>query len=122
LISLSPGLDLVATRGSGRRNLGFKAAVVEREHLGGICLNWLYSDKGASAFREDFRGDASREVLWRGQRQGRRGVAVIKRSRDVAARLSRGVEGSLKKNKVEVIWGEARLNAPGQITVAAPAR
>jgi len=82
----------------------------------------LYSDKGASAFREDLRGDASREGLWRGQRQVRRGVAVIKRSREVAARLSRGVEGLLKKNKVEVIWGEARLNAPGQITVAAPAR
>lgn len=62
---------------------------MEREHLGGICLNW---------------------------------GAVIKRSHEVAARLSRGVGGLLEKNKVEVIWGEARLTAPGQITVAAPAR
>jgi dihydrolipoamide dehydrogenase len=47
------------------------------------------------------------------------------RSRSLSDRVtlpSRGVEGLLKKNKVEVIWGEARLTAPGQITVAAPAR
>ena len=43
---------------------------------------------------------------------------MIQRSRDVAARLSRGVDSLLKKNKVEVIWGEARLTAPGTVTVS----
>jgi dihydrolipoyl dehydrogenase len=43
---------------------------------------------------------------------------MIRRSRDVAARLSRGVHSLLKKNKVEVIWGEARVTAPGAVTVS----
>jgi dihydrolipoamide dehydrogenase len=48
--------------------------------------------------------------------------SIIERPREITDRLGRGVEGLFKKNTVEVIWGDARLTVPGQITVAAPAR
>jgi dihydrolipoamide dehydrogenase len=121
VIGSGPGGYVAAIRVA---QLGLKAAVVEREHLGGICLNW-----GCIPTKALLR---SAEILQVMRHATDYGVAadnvrfdadtVIKRSREVAARLSRGVDGLLKKNKVEVIWGEARLTAPGRITVAAPAR
>ena len=49
-------------------------------------------------------------------------AAVVKRSRAVAGRLNNGVSGLLKKNKVAVIWGEAQLEKPGEVTVAKSSR
>ena len=46
--------------------------------------------------------------------------AIVQRSRAVSGRLSQGVSGLLKKNKVQTIWGEARLTAPGRLSVAEP--
>ena len=46
--------------------------------------------------------------------------AIVQRSRDVSGRLNRGVSGLLKKNKVQSIWGEARLTAPGRLSVSEP--
>ncbi|ACK83856.1 MAG: dihydrolipoyl dehydrogenase [Methylobacteriaceae bacterium] len=122
IIGAGPGGYVAAIRSA---QLGFKTAVVDREHLGGICLNWgciptkallrsaeIYhymqhaSDYGLSAKEVSF--DAA---------------AIVKRSRGVSGRLNGGVGMLLKKNKVDVIWGEASIesgakgNEPGQVTV-----
>ena len=95
---------------------------MEREHLGGICLNW-----GCIPTKALLRSAEVFELMRHAQDYGLAAdnvrfdaEPVIKRSRDVAGRLSRRVEGLLKKNKVEVIWGEARLTAPGQIRLQRP--
>ncbi len=116
IIGSGPGGYVAAIRAA---QLGLKAAIVEREHLGGICLNW-----GCIPTKALLR---SAEVFEFMRHANDYGLAVdnvrfdaelvVRRSRDVAARLSRGVEGLLKKNKVAVLWGEARLSAPGRITV-----
>ncbi|MGO9420655.1 dihydrolipoyl dehydrogenase [Roseiarcus sp.] len=121
IIGSGPGGYVAAIRAA---QLGLKTAVVEREHLGGVCLNWgciptkalLRSAEVFSLLRhaEDY-GLAADNVRFDAG-------SVVQRSRDVAARLSRGVEGLLKKNRVEVIWGEARLSAPGRVTVSDLAR
>lgn len=122
IIGAGPGGYVTAIRSA---QLGFKTAVIDREHLGGICLNWgciptkallrsaeIYhymqhaSDYGLSAKEVSF--DAA---------------AIVKRSRGVSSRLNGGVGMLLKKNKVDVIWGEASIdsaakgNEPGKVTV-----
>jgi len=102
--------------------LGLKTAVVEREHLGGVCLNWgciptkalLRSAEVYDLFQHarDF-GLAADNVRFDAG-------AVVRRSREVSGRLNRGVAGLLKKNGVSVIWGEAKLTAPGRLRVTAP--
>jgi dihydrolipoamide dehydrogenase len=99
--------------------LGFKAAVVERDYLGGICLNW-----GCIPTKALLR---SSEVLHYLQHANDYGLsaekvgfdagAIVKRSRGVSKRLSDGVAFLLKKNSVPVIWGEAQIDAPGKLTV-----
>jgi dihydrolipoamide dehydrogenase len=99
--------------------LGFKTAVVDREHLGGICLNW-----GCIPTKALLR---SAEIYHYMQHAGDYGLsvqgasfdaaAIVKRSRGVSARLNGGVGMLLKKNKVDVIWGEAAIDAPGKLTV-----
>ena len=116
VIGAGPGGYVTAIRAA---QLGFKTAVVERSHLGGICLNWgciptkallrsaeIYhymqhaKDYGLSA--ENITFDAK---------------AVVQRSRGVSQRLSQGVSFLLKKNKIDVIWGEATIEAPGKLRV-----
>ena len=117
IIGSGPGGYVAAIRAA---QLGLKVAVVEREHLGGICLNW-----GCIPTKALLRSAEVFDLMRRAQEFGLAAdnvrfdpSAVIQRSRGVAARLSRGVEGLLKKNKVAVIWGEARLAAPGRVTVS----
>ena len=117
IIGAGPGGYVTAIRAA---QLGMKVAIVEREHLGGICLNWgciptkallrsaeIYhymnhaGDYGLSADNVSF--DAA---------------AVVKRSRGVSGRLNGGVGHLLKKNKVQVIWGEAKVTKPGEVVVA----
>src|SRR4029079_17757975 len=119
IIGAGPGGYVAAIRAA---QLGLKTAVVEREHLGGICLNW-----GCIPTKALLR---SAEVYQLMQHAGDFGLkaegigydpaAVVKRSRAVAARLNGGVSGLLKKNKVAVIWGEARLERPREVTVGKP--
>jgi len=108
IIGSGPGGYVAAIRAA---QLKMKVAVVERESLGGICLNWgciptkalLKSAELANLMR---RGDEF------GLKVGELHVdfaAVIKRSRQVAARLSKGVEFLMKKNKVEVFKGTGRF-------------
>ncbi len=117
IIGSGPGGYVAAIRAA---QLGFKAAVVEREHLGGICLNW-----GCIPTKALLRSTEVFELMRNAKNYGLAAdnvrfdaEQVIQRSRDIAARLSRGVDSLLKKNKVEVIWGEARLTAPRRVTVS----
>jgi dihydrolipoamide dehydrogenase len=113
VIGAGPGGYVAAIRAA---QLGFKTAVVDREHLGGICLNW-----GCIPTKALLR---SAEIFHYMQHPGEYGLsaegvgfdigAVVKRSRGVSARLNGGVGMLLKKNKVDVIWGEARIEAAAQ--------
>ena len=116
IIGSGPGGYVAAIRAA---QLGLKAAIVEREHLGGICLNW-----GCIPTKALLRSAEVFELMQHANDYGLTvdnvrfdAELVIRRSRDVSSRLSRGVEGLLKKNKVAIIWGEARLSAPDHITV-----
>ncbi|HEV2605141.1 MAG TPA: dihydrolipoyl dehydrogenase [Microvirga sp.] len=116
VIGGGPGGYVAAIRAA---QLGFKTAVVDREHLGGICLNW-----GCIPTKALLR---SAEIYHYMQHAGDYGLsvqgasfdaaAIVKRSRGVSARLNGGVGMLLKKNKVDVIWGEAAIDAPGKLTV-----
>jgi dihydrolipoamide dehydrogenase len=118
IIGSGPGGYVTAIRAA---QLGFKTAIVEREYLGGICLNW-----GCIPTKALLR---SAEILHYLQHAKDYGLsagevtydpsAVVKRSRAVAKRLNDGVGFLMKKNKVDVIWGEAAIDAPGKITVKA---
>ncbi len=117
VIGAGPGGYVTAIRAA---QLGLKVAVVEREHLGGICLNW-----GCIPTKALLR---SAEIYHYMQHAKDYGLsvqgasfdpaAVVKRSRGVSGRLNGGVGMLLKKNKVDVIWGEARITKPGEVVVA----
>ena len=123
IIGSGPGGYVTAIRSA---QLGFKTAIVEREHLGGICLNWgciptkallrsaeiLHFSENAASYGLKLEGSVSADI-----------AAVVKRSRGVSGRLNAGVGFLMKKNKVDVIWGEAKLSkaakggAPVEIVV-----
>src|SRR5947207_15210197 len=118
IIGSGPGGYVTAIRAA---QLGFKTAIVERDYLGGICLNWgciptkalLRSSEIFHYFQhaKDY-GLSAKEV-------GFDAGAIVKRSRAVAAQLSNGVAFLMKKNKIDVIWGSATLTAPGKFSVKA---
>lgn len=116
VIGSGPGGYVTAIRAS---QLGFKTAVIEKESLGGICLNWgciptkallksaqVYEylnhakDYGISA--DNIKADFN---------------AVVKRSRDVAEGMSKGVQFLMKKNKIDVIMGTAKVKAGKKVDV-----
>ncbi|WP_321340604.1 dihydrolipoyl dehydrogenase [Breoghania sp.] len=116
VIGSGPGGYVTAIRSS---QLGFKTAIVEPKHLGGICLNW-----GCIPTKALLR---TAEVYHNMQNAKDYGLsatgigfdldAIVKRSRGVSAQLTGGVQGLMKKNKIDVIWGWAELTAPGKIKV-----
>src|ERR1700691_541662 len=118
IIGSGPGGYVCAIRAA---QLGFKTAIVERDYLGGICLNW-----GCIPTKALLR---SAEIFHYIQHAGDYGLsagtvtydpsAVVKRSRAVSKRLNDGVSFLMRKNKVAVIWGEATIDAPSKITVKA---
>ncbi len=118
IIGSGPGGYVTAIRAA---QLGFKTAIVEREYLGGICLNW-----GCIPTKALLR---SAEILHYLQHAKDYGLsagqvtydpaAVVKRSRAVSKRLNDGVDFLMKKNKVAVIWGEGAIDAPGKVAVKA---
>jgi len=116
IIGSGPGGYVCAIRAA---QLGFKTAIVERDYLGGICLNWgCIPTKALLRSAEIFHylqhaeeyGLSAGEVTYDPS-------AVVKRSRAVAKRLNDGVGFLMRKNKVAVIWGEAAIDAPGKIKV-----
>jgi dihydrolipoamide dehydrogenase len=120
IIGGGPGGYVAAIRAA---QLGFKTAVVEREHLGGICLNWgCIPTKALLRSAEIFHylNHAKDFGLKVDGKIGFDPAAVVKRSRDVSAQLNNGVGFLLKKNKVDVICGEATIARPGEVFVAAP--
>lgn len=116
VIGAGPGGYVAAIRGA---QLGLKVAIVEREHLGGICLNW-----GCIPTKAMLRSAEVFHLMHRAKEFGlsAEGIrydleAVVKRSRGVAGQLNAGVGHLLKKNKVTVLMGEATLPAPGKVSV-----
>src|SRR3954462_1114185 len=121
VIGGGPGGYVAAIRAA---QLGFKTAVVEREHLGGICLNWGCIPTKAllrSAEIYHFMQNAKDYGL-SAQGIGFDASAVVQRSRGVSGRLNGGVGMLLKKNKVDVLWGEASIPKAGQVVVGAPTK
>lgn len=116
VIGGGPGGYVAAIRAA---QLGLKAAVVEREHLGGICLNWgciptkallRSAEVGHLIHNAAAYGFLVKEVSFDLDK-------IVKRSRDVAKQLSSGVAFLLKKNKVTVVEGEGKLAGPGKVAV-----
>jgi dihydrolipoamide dehydrogenase len=116
VIGGGPGGYVAAIRGA---QLGMRVALVERERLGGVCLNW-----GCIPTKALLR---SAEVYREMQRAGEFGLsatnigfdlaAIVARSRAAATRLEQGVRGLLRKNKVTVHAGSARLVGAGKVEV-----
>ncbi|MFI5017777.1 MAG: dihydrolipoyl dehydrogenase [Dongiales bacterium] len=116
VLGSGPGGYVAAIRAA---QLGMKAAVIERDQLGGICLNWgciptkalLRSAEVAHLLNHlgDY-GFSAKEVSFDLKK-------VVDRSRKVAGQLSAGVKFLLKKNKVVVIEGQGRLAGPGKVVV-----
>ncbi len=116
IIGTGPGGYVAAIRAA---QLGMSVAVVERENLGGICLNW-----GCIPTKALLR---SAEVYHLAKTANKFGLkikdievdmaAIVKRSRNIAKQLNGGVGHLLKKNKVEVLLGHARLLGKGRVAV-----
>ena len=122
VIGSGPGGYVAAIRSA---QLGFKTAVVEREHLGGICLNWGCIPTKAllrSAEIYHYATHAKDYGLTLNGTVMPDAAAVVKRSRAVSAQLNGGVGFLLKKNKISVIWGEATIERADQISVRAPSK
>ena len=117
VIGGGPGGYVTAIRAS---QLGFKTALVEREHLGGICLNWGCIPTKALLRSAEIYHYATHASDYGLKLEGKMtfNIAdVIKRSRGVSGQLNGGVGFLLKKNKVDVIWGEAKISKPGEVVV-----
>jgi dihydrolipoamide dehydrogenase len=117
IIGAGPGGYVTAIRAA---QLGFKTAIIEREHLGGICLNWgCIPTKALLRSAEIYHymkhaenyGLSAKDITYDASK-------VVARSRGVSGRLNMGVNGLLKKNKVQIIWGEAKVTKPGEVVVA----
>ena len=116
VIGAGPGGYVAAIRAA---QLGLKTIVVEREHMGGICLNW-----GCIPTKAMLRSSEVYHLMQRAKEFGlsAQGIdydldAVIARSRAIAKQLNGGVSHLLKKNKVTALMGAATVTAPGQVSV-----
>ncbi len=116
VIGSGPGGYVAAIRAA---QLGFKTAVIERESLGGICLNWGCIPTKAllkSAQVYEYIQHASNfGITASGQADF---PAVVKRSRGVADKMSKGVQFLMKKNKIDVVMGFGKLIAKGKVEVS----
>ncbi|MGR3453129.1 dihydrolipoyl dehydrogenase [Pseudooceanicola sp.] len=116
VIGAGPGGYVAAIRAA---QLGLKTCVVERENLGGICLNWgCIPTKALLRSSEVFHlMERAKDYGLSADKIGYDLDAVVKRSRGVAKQMEGGVKHLLKKNKVEVVMGEATLPAKGKVSV-----
>ena len=118
IIGAGPGGYVAAIRAA---QLGLSVAVVEREALGGVCLNW-----GCIPTKALLKSAQALHYAQRGVEFGFSCSApevdiakVVERSRGVASQMSKGIEYLFKKNGVTVIPGTARVSAPGCVSVTA---
>jgi len=116
VIGAGPGGYVAAIRAA---QLGLKVVIVEREHLGGICLNW-----GCIPTKALLRSAEVFHLMHRAKEFGLKadGIgydlpAVVARSRGVAKQLSSGIGHLMKKNKITVVMGQATVTAKGKVTV-----
>ncbi|RAZ83585.1 dihydrolipoyl dehydrogenase [Cereibacter johrii] len=116
VIGAGPGGYVCAIRGA---QLGLNVAIVERENLGGICLNW-----GCIPTKAMLRSAEVYHLMHRAKEFGLKAegigydlAAVVKRSRGVAKQLSSGVAHLMKKNKITVVMGDATLAGKGRVSV-----
>jgi dihydrolipoamide dehydrogenase len=116
IIGGGPGGYVTAIRAS---QLGFKTAVVEREHMGGICLNWGCIPTKALLRASEINhllhtlgdyGFSAKDVKFDFEK-------VVARSRAVSGQLTKGVAGLMKKNKVTVIDGSGKIAGKGKVGV-----
>ena len=116
VVGAGPGGYVAAIRAA---QLGLKVACVERENLGGICLNWVcIPTKALLRSAEVFHlMERAKDFGLSADKFGYDLDAVVGRSRGVAKQLSGGVGHLLKKNKVTVIMGDAVITAPGKVSV-----
>ena len=119
VLGSGPGGYVAAIRAA---QLGLKTAIVERENLGGICLNWgciptkallrsaeiFHNMKHADAYGLSAGGTPTADL-----------AKVVARSRAVAKQLNQGVTHLMKKNKIDVHMGDGAITAPGKLTVTA---
>jgi len=116
VIGAGPGGYVAAIRGS---QLGMRVAIVERDRLGGICLNWgCIPTKALLKIAEEY--EILKHAAQWGFKVGKIGVdwdRVVARSRESADKLSRGVSSLMKKNKITVLSGEGRYRTPNTIAV-----
>ncbi len=118
VVGAGPGGYIAAVRAS---QLGMKTAIVERESLGGVCLNW-----GCIPTKSLLRNADVARLLTGGGREFGFSVdnveldfgAAIDRSRKISSRLVKGVEALMKGNDVDVLMGEGRLTAADTVEVA----
>lgn len=117
IIGSGPAGYTAAVRAS---QLGFRTAVVERGPLGGVCLNWgciptkallksvevLIFSKNAQTYGVKLSGGVEPDL-----------AAIVSRSREVSAQMSRGIEYLFNKYKVEVIHGKGHVDGPGKVSV-----
>ena len=116
VIGSGPGGYVTAIRAS---QLGLKTAIIEKESLGGICLNWGCIPtkallKSAQVF-EYINKASTYGIQVNGSNLDF--VEVIKRSRDIANGMSKGIEYLMKKNKIDVIFGHGKITEPGKVEV-----
>ncbi len=118
IIGSGPGGYVTAIRAA---QLGFKVAIIERDYLGGICLNWgCIPTKALLRSAEIYHYmQHAKDYGLKADNVGYDAGEIVKRSRGVSKRLNDGVGFLMKKNKVQVIWGEASIDAPGKVTVKA---
>jgi len=116
VIGAGPGGYVAAIRGA---QLGLSVAIIEREHMGGICLNW-----GCIPTKAMLRSAEVFHLMHRAKEFGLSATgieydldAVVKRSRKVAGQLSSGISHLMKKNKITVVMGQARLAGKGSVVV-----
>jgi len=116
IIGAGPAGYVAAIRAA---QLGFKTAIIEREHLGGICLNWgCIPTKALLRTAEIYRYmQHAKEFGLAAEKVSFDTAAIVARSRAIAKRLSDGVAFLMKKHKITVIDGTARITRPGEVKV-----
>src|SRR3954471_15759618 len=119
ILGSGPGGYVPAIRAS---QLGLKVAIVEREKLGGICLNW-----GCIPTKALLRTSEINHYLTHASAYGLSVekvsfdlAKIVDRSRKVAGQLNAGVKGLMKKNKIAVVEGEGKLAGKGKLQIGDP--
>jgi dihydrolipoamide dehydrogenase len=115
VLGSGPGGYVAAIRAS---QLGFKTAVIEKESLGGICLNWGCIPTKALLKSAQVANDIKHAEAYGIEATGTpKFHAIIKRSRGVADKMSKGVQFLMKKNKIDVVMGFGKIAAKGKVEV-----